>query len=334
MLIRKSLSVKDTDIKSLEALVSERETGGKFTSMEDYFKRCEKNLNKKAFRALVSVGAFDEIDPNRKRYTESVDNIYKCFDRIKNARDRAERAGREPRITFSNAFNLDTLAPVVEDYSVKQKLSLEREFAGLYLTGHPLDKYAYTINRVGSVSLSEFDYEIDDETHNISIASDIRNNTRINIVAVVTEIRKTQTKAKKEDMAILTLEDKSGVVTGLLFPDSYAECKDILEEGEVYHIVCDAMIKPDERPAVAIKKITKIDEGIVERVIIHAKDIDGMYKILPFISKCQGHNPVYVCTDNLRILLTQKYWASIENINHFIKNCQVPDGINITIEKW
>ena len=142
--IMQSLSVKDTDIKSLESLIQERETGGKFTSMNDYFKRCQKNLNKKAFRALVSVGAFDEIDPNRKRYMDSVDNIYKCFDRIKNAADRAGRSGRAPRITFDNAFNLETLAPMVEDYPVKQKLILEREFAGLYLTGHPLDKYAYT----------------------------------------------------------------------------------------------------------------------------------------------------------------------------------------------
>lgn len=332
--IVQSLSVKDTDIKSLESLIQERETGGKFKSMDDYFRRCQKNLNKKAFRALVSVGAFDEIDSNRKRYIDSVDNIYKCFDRIKKAADRAGRSGRAPRITFDNAFNLDTLAPAVEDYPVKQKLLLEREFAGLYLTGHPLDKYAYTTNRVGGVSLSEFDYEIDDETHNISLASDIRNNARINIVGVITEIRKTQTKAKKEEMAILTIEDKTGVVTGLLFPDSYAEYKDILEEGEVYHMICDAMIKPDERPAVAIKKIVRVEEGIVDRVIIRAKDIRGAHKILPFISRCQGHNPVYVYTDNMRILLTQKFWVNIENINHLINTGCVPDELNVKIERW
>ena len=332
--IAQSLSVKDTDAKSLDALVQEREANGKFLDMNDYFKRCQKNLNKKAFRALVSVGAFDEIDSNRKRYSENVDNIYKCFDKIKNARDRAERSGREPRITFNNVFNLDTLAPQTEDYPIKQRLALEREFAGLYLTGHPLDKYAYTINQVGAVNLSEFDYEIDDETHNIILASDIRNNTRINIVAVVSEIRKTQTKAKKEDMAILTLEDKTGVVTALLFPDAYAECKDILEEGEVYHMIGDAMIKPDERPAVSIRKITKIEEGIIDRVVIRAKDISGMYQVLPFMSKCKGHNPVYVCTDNLRILLTQKYWADIDSVKHFVKNQAVPNGLEIKIEKW
>lgn len=331
--IVQSLSVKDTDAKSLSSIVEER-SKGQYKSMEDYLKRCGKSVNKKTFRALVSVGAFDEIDSNRRRFVEATDNIYKCFEKIRNAEERAKKSGRVPRINFENSFDLNILAPEIEDYSQKERLSLEKKISGLYLTGHPLDKYAYTINKVGGISLSQFDYDINEETGAVMLKGDVHDRETINIIAVVSEIRKTQTKAKKQDMAILTLEDQSGAVTALMFPDTYSAYKDIVAEDEVYHIVAEAMIKQDERPAVAISKITKVEESIVKRIVIDAPDHNAVYCILPFLAKYKGHNPVYVRTQNMNILLSQKYWADADSIEFAIKNQLVPDKINVKIKSW
>ena len=331
--IVQSLSVKDTDVKSLSAVIEERKNGD-YKTMNDYFKRCGKQVNKKAFRSLVAVGAFDEIDSNRKRYVEAVDNIYKCFDKIKNAEERAKKSGRIPRLNFENTFDLTVLAPEIEDYTSKERLSLEKKISGLYLTGHPLDKYAYTINKVGGIALSQFDYDIDDETGSVMLKGDIRNGETVNIIAVISEIRKTQTKAKKEDMAILTLEDQSGTVTALLFPGSYAAYKDVIEEDGVYHIIAEAMIKQDERPAISISKITRVEESIVKRVIIEAPDHNAVYSVLPFVSKYKGHNPVYVHTQNMNILLTKHFWVNVDSIEFAIKNQLVPEKLNVKIKSW
>lgn len=332
--IVQSLSVKDTDAKSLNNIITERQEHGSFKDMEDYFKRCGKNANRKTLRALLQVGAFDTICPERKRFADGVEGIYKQLDKIKSAKDRAEKSGRTPRITFENSFALETLAPYTGEYTEKERLILEKEISGSYLTGHPLDKYAYSINRIGAMPLERLDYDIDDETGLVTTTYPLRDRETVNIVAIVTEIFKTQTKAKKEDMAILTIEDLTGVAKAFVFPKAYPDISKVLEENQVYHIVGDMMVKDDDAPAIAVSSMRKIDETVVNRAIVKIDNHQQARSLIHILPKFKGFDPVYVETPGLRILLKQSFWVSIESLKNAEEAGLIPEELKFNYKAW
>ena len=238
-----SLSAKDTDMKSLNNIVEERSANGEFKDMTDYFKRCGKSVNKKSFRALISIGAFDSLLDSRKRYIDAADAIYKKLDNIKAAAVRAEAKGKAPKMNFDNSFILDVLAPAIPEYTISEKLKLEREFSGSYLTGHPLDKYAFTINKLNAQELSYLDYELDEETGTVTPLHGIKNNENVTIIAVVTELTKTKTRKDGKPMAIMTIEDLTGAGKAFAFPKAYEKLSDVIEENQVYQIQGEIRIK-------------------------------------------------------------------------------------------
>lgn len=329
-----SLSVKDTDEQSVNAIVQERRAHGAFRDMYDYFARCGKSANRKTVRSLIQVGAFETIEPNRKRYADGIEQIYNQLTKIDNAAKRAAERGKEPRMTFENSFSLDALAPVVPDYTERERLIKEKEISGSYLTGHPLDKYAYSINRVGAMPLSHLAYDINEETGTVIPQHNIHNKESVNVIAVVTEIMKTQTRAKKEDMAILTLEDLTGIAKAFVFPKAYPSMSDILEENQVYQITGELMVKDDDAPSIAINSMKLIGEAMVERAIVAVPDHNAAKKLMSVISRFKGYDPIYVETPGMRILLNRAHWVSIDALKHAQKEGVIASELKITYKTW
>lgn len=319
-----SLSAKDTDAKSLNCIIEERQEHGDYSDMTDYFRRCGKNVNKKTFRSLVNIGAFSSVTPERRRFVYNADSIYKKLDSIKNAADRAAEKGKQPRMTFENSFILDTIAPAVSEYTQMELLQKEKEFSGSYLTGHPLDKYAFIINKLHSQELSYLDYDLDEETGAVTTVNNLRRNERITVVAVVNEITKTQTRKDGQPMAILTIEDLTGICKAFAFPKVYPNVADKLEENQVYEISGEIMLKDDEAPNISIIDIKPIESAMVERAIFTIRTHEEAKSLMRYLPKIKGSYPVYVNTDNLHILLNKKYWIDINLLRHNVEKGQFP----------
>lgn len=322
-----SLSAKDTDAKSLDCIIEERSRHGAYTDMTDYFRRCGKGVNKKTFRSLVSIGAFSSVTPDRRRFVYNADAIYKKLDSIKNAAERAKARGREPRMTFENSFILDTIAPAITEYTQMELLQKEKEFSGSYLTGHPLDKYAFVINKLHSQELSYLDYDLDEETGAVTTVNNLRRNERITVVAVVNEITKTQTRKDGQPMAILTIEDLTGLCKAFAFPKVYPNISDKLEENQVYEIQGEIMLKDEEPPSISIIDIKPIESAMVERAIFEIHTHTEAQTLMRYLPKIKGSYPVYVNTDNLHILLNKKYWVDIELLKHNVEKGNFPHSL-------
>ena len=327
-----SLSAKDTDMKSLNSIIDERNANGEFKDMTDYFKRCGKSVNKKAFRALVSIGAFDRILDSRKRYINATDAIYKKLDNIKAAAVRAEAKGKTPKMTFDNSFILDALAPAMPEYTSLEKLKLEKEFSGAYLTGHPLDKYAFTINKLNAQELSYLEYELDEETGAIMPLHGIRNGENVTIIAVVTELTKTKTRKDGKPMSIMTIEDLTGIGKAFVFPKAYEKLSSVIEENQVYQIQGEIMLKDDEAPSISVSKMQQVESAMVHRVVFKISDHLEAQAVMDYLPKAKGHHPVYIDTPNMHILLSKAYWVDIDSIKFAEANDMLPQIIKDKIK--
>lgn len=319
-----SLSAKDTDAKSLDCILNERREHGEYKDMTDYFRRCGKSVNKKTFRSLVSIGAFDSLTSERQRFIYNADAIYKKLDSIKQAAERAAAKGKSPHMTFENSFILETIAPAMTEYTQMERLTLEKEYSGSYLTGHPLDKYAFIINKIHSQELSYLDYDLDEETGAITTVNNLKRNEHITVVAVVNEVTKTQTRKDGKPMAIMTIEDLTGICKAFAFPKVYPEISDKLEENQVYEIEGEIMLKDEEPPSISVIKMQQVESAMVERAVFTIsthKEAKALMRLLP---KIRGSYPVYVNTDNMHILLSKRYWVNIETLKYSEKSKVFP----------
>lgn len=126
--------VKSVSEDTARLIVAERERGGRFTSVYDAVTRCVAAgvNNKTVLVNLALAGAFDGLEPNRRRVVEAIPALLSV------GRDESSKG-------MSLLAALDVpgedifMMPDVEDYSYTDRLGMEADMVGLYLSGHPMD---------------------------------------------------------------------------------------------------------------------------------------------------------------------------------------------------
>jgi len=140
------------------------------------------------------------------------------------ARQRAMRKGQID--LFSIAGQSPALAIVrpekePPDIPHATLLAGEKELLGVYLSSHPLDDYVGVIRRDGLVQIAEIDEESAGET--------------VEVIAIVAQLRKLTTRSNRV-MAVCQLEDRSGSIELVIFPDLYEESRELLAEALVLRV--------------------------------------------------------------------------------------------------
>lgn len=126
--------VKSVSEDTARLIVAERERGGRFTSVYDAVTRCvAAGVNNKTMLVnLALAGAFDGLEPNRRRVVEAIPALLSV------GRDESSKG-------MSLLAALDVpgedifMMPDVEDYSYTDRLGMEADMVGLYLSSHPMD---------------------------------------------------------------------------------------------------------------------------------------------------------------------------------------------------
>ncbi|MCY3994943.1 MAG: DNA polymerase III subunit alpha [Rhodobacter sp.] len=186
-----------------------------FVTLFDLARRADlKRIGKRPMEMLARAGAFDRLDPNRKRVLESLDALtaYSIASHDQRNSSQASLFGEtgddlpEPR-----------LAPV-EDWLPQERLAEEHTAIGFYLTGHPLDDYVAPLRRQGVTSLAD-----------VAVRAE-----RAPLVAKVggTVLRKQERKSAKGDrFAYVQISDPTGLHEAIVFSDVFAAAGERLEPG-------------------------------------------------------------------------------------------------------
>lgn len=333
--IAESLNTKGVDAQSIGNLLRLR-SQGHLNSMDDFYKHSA-GINKKAVQSWICIGAFDEFGIVRSQHLAAISEINKRLSLIANAEKRAQASGRKTKITYESKIKLDELLPDISELPDEVKYNLEKAYSGLYLTGHPLDKYQGTIHKIAAFPLSILDYEVNEDTGEIIPSNpNIRNGQSIRCICVISEIFKTQTRKKKEPMAILSIEDKTSIAKALMFPECWAKYKDEVDIINAFQIDGKISMSSTEEPVIFVSSIEKVKMKVTERIIVHCKNPNAVRDAFNYISgfKDAGstENPVYIETPTMRVLLKPEYWIDKTLWDRYPK-LDNPD-ISIKVAKW
>ncbi|HSX01370.1 MAG TPA: DNA polymerase III subunit alpha, partial [Candidatus Saccharimonas sp.] len=205
--IRFGLSaVKNVGSGPIEAILAARESGGKFTTIEDFAKRVSaRECNKKVWESLAKCGAFDSlVDGNRAQLLHNLDIVVAYAAKSqKNALsgqiDIFGSLGAEENLP---ALRLELPPAAVTN---REQLTWEKDLLGLYLSHHPLDDYAAYLG---------------DTCQPLSGITPEADGKLVKVGGFVTAVRKITTK-KGDTMAFVTIEDKTGSIELIVFPKAY-----------------------------------------------------------------------------------------------------------------
>lgn len=247
------VAVKGVGRGFINAVLSEREKGGPFTSFPDFCQRLfDADMNKRVLESLIKCGAFDGMGAYRSQlldaYEQVVDSIAQT--RRKNLEGQYDLfggGGDEPQ--SAPAMQLKN----IPEYTRRELMRMEKETTGLYLTGHPMDEYReiakqYRAAPVGSI-LSDFDREGGPEIYH--------DDQRVTVAGVVAA-SKTKTTRNNTLMAYATVEDDTGSIEMLVFSRVLAECAPYLKEG--MPILADGRIsvRDEKAPQIMCDRIRPI----------------------------------------------------------------------------
>lgn len=191
-------------------IIEERKKNGRFNSLSDFLNRIrDRNLNKKSLEALIKCGALDEFG-ERGSMLASLERLLEYNKELqKTSSDQNSLFGETNH--EKEELNLEKTEPATMD----DKLSWEKELLGLYISGHPLDKYKEKLEKNGGASIEK--------------ALKVPNNATVVCAGLVTAVREIFTK-KGDKMAFITLSDYNGSIESVAFPKTMEEYVDILQE--------------------------------------------------------------------------------------------------------
>ena len=261
------LAIKNVGSSIVDAIVEGRR-GRDIDNLYDFIKSIEPSeLNKKAIECLIKAGAMDEFTQNRAALLAISD------DAVGAAQSSARRISKDQ----ISLFQLDSdimedvktapELPNIQNFDKAHLLSMEKEMMGVYLSGHPLDKYRDLIDENITANTAEiFDSNLSGDGENESefIEERASGSNRFNdgdtviMAGMVGDLRRMITKSNQE-MARLTIEDYYGVITAIVFPREYAKAKYVLENDAIVAIKGTLSFKEDSDPEILVNKVTEIE---------------------------------------------------------------------------
>ena len=229
-------AVKGVGEGAVDDIVRERTENGPFKGYVDFCERISlKSVNKRVMEALIKVGAFDSCEKfNRKTLLENMEFIVSF----------AEKKQEEKLMGQTSLFDMGDANQSSEEqlnisesaeFDEKQKLSLEAELLGIYVSGHPLMRYKDIMSKLTSMNLAqiqELPTVLKPEGYNPKMKDENDPSKRSVIIAgMISEAKIILTK-KGDKMAFVTLEDLHAKIECLFFPKIFAEFEKFLSIDE------------------------------------------------------------------------------------------------------
>jgi DNA polymerase-3 subunit alpha len=260
-------ALKGVGAQAVEAIIAAR-NDRPFADLSDFASRINpRAVNKRVLESLAAAGAFDQLETNRARAFASVDTILGS----------AQHTHDAVSIGQSELFGgpsapTPLILPSAEPWPPAQRLQKEFDAIGFFLSGHPLDDYAVTLQRMRVQSWAEFARSVKAGASAGRVAGSV----------VSRQERRTRTGSK---MGIIGLSDPSGHYEAVLFSEGLAQFRDQLEPGKAVLLALSAELQGDDVRA-RIQGVELLDEAAAKlqkglRVFLRdAKPLESVAKRL------------------------------------------------------
>jgi DNA polymerase-3 subunit alpha len=239
-------ALKNVGVEAMK-LITEARGDKDFVTLFDLARRADlKRIGKRPMEMLARAGAFDQLDPNRRRVLESLDALVGYSAAIHDQKNSNQvslfgEAGDdlpEPR-----------LSPA-EDWLPNERLAEEHKAIGFYLSGHPLDDYMVPLKRKGVMTLAE-------------VAAQAERAPLVAKLAGAVAGRQERKSARGNRFAFVQLSDPSGLYEVTIFSDTLETARDHLEPGSNVVLSVEATMEAEQLKLLA-RSVTPIDTVAAE----------------------------------------------------------------------
>ena len=229
--IRYSLAaLKNIGAGAVATIVDERVANGRFKSLGDFASRVNpKALNKRSIETMSKAGAFDGVETNRAAVAANADTIMAM----------AQRTESDNALGTSDLFGGGGASgpPQIELRAMRawtpmERLAAEFEAVGFYLSGHPLDQYQSLLAKIGVRRFAEFEIA----------ARNGASSARLAGIVIAARERRSQ---KGNKFAFAMFSDPTGQFEAIIFSDTLAVCRDLLEPGTPVVVSVEAEVDGD-----------------------------------------------------------------------------------------
>lgn len=243
-------AVKNVGEKAVEVILESRAKEGSFDSLYDFCRRVDLTaVNRRVIESLIKCGAFDSTQMSRARMLAALDEALRVGQVF-------QRDSQSNQIDIFGLLGGDSKAakkpgdvyPQVEEWSSQQSLAFEKEALGFYITGHPLDKYDRVIKRITSGTIAELKER--------AATGDVK------ISGVVSALKLRNTK-KGDRYGSFNLEDKSGFVEVVAWPDVYRKSVEFLNSDDPIYVK-GRMEVGEERMQIFANEITSLAQEVAK----------------------------------------------------------------------
>ena len=251
---------------AIAAVIKERNENGEFKDFADFVVRCAKYVNKRIVESLIYAGAFDSFGYARAQ----VAAVYEDALARVNAMDK-QKAGEQISLFGSilEEQSLDVVFPNIPEYETMEKLSKEKSVLGVYVSGHPFEKFLpYFKDRTFNCSMLNAYAEEEDGAKTYTEISD---GMPITMGGMISAFKKLKTRTGSF-MAFVTVEDLYGSIECVCFPKVYEKMRSFLEADKVVSLSGKISIDAEKAPVIIADKITEfsIDEPQISTQPAHA----------------------------------------------------------------
>ncbi|MGZ8519345.1 MAG: DNA polymerase III subunit alpha [Candidatus Binatia bacterium] len=287
--------VKNVGEKAVEVIIESRSKGGPFDSLFDFCRRVDMAaVNRRVIESLIKCGAFDGTQVSRARMSGALDDAMKAGQA--HQRDQASN-----QIDIFSMLGTPTKAakkagesyPAVTEWSEQEALAFEKEALGFYITGHPLDKYDRVLKKISSGT--------------IVALKERAQSGEFRLGGVVSALRLRNTK-KGDRYGSFNLEDKTGFIEVIVWPEAYKKCADLLGADDPIYVK-GKMEVGEDRVQVIANEVTALAEAaknpknavpiaVAEKVDLYVREdavsADELVRLRDMLLDYPGKHTVYL----------------------------------------
>ncbi|NLM97157.1 MAG: DNA polymerase III subunit alpha, partial [Halanaerobiaceae bacterium] len=285
-------AIKNVGESAIAAIIEGRKDGP-YTSLDDFLQRVDlRRVNVQVTESLIKAGAFSSFRETRSQMLVKYEELYGKANRYRQKRAEGQTSFFDIVEDQESFFEDKVKYPEIGEMPVDEILAYEKEYLGIYLTAHPLDYYQEKIARFANCDCNKLQDRIEDDDK-------LLKDDNLLFAGIIIE-RKNHVTRNNKMMAFLTVEDWSGRVDLVVFPDIYSKFEKNLSPGS--RVMISAHISDD---SIIADSIIGLDTSLLEIIIkgneIGAQKLNNLKNIL---RKYPGEIPVFITIEaKMRYLL-------------------------------
>ena len=240
------LGIKNVGEGFVKELIQEREENGKFLNFTDFCSRMsDKCINKKLVENLIKSGAFDSLPNNRRELLLGYEEVLRR--EAENAKSKLSG-----QINLFDSVSTESTHQMIkyEDFTLEERLEMEKEVVGLYVSGHPVEKYSDFFKNEVVKEVARIAEEVE--------VGVLKESETVTLIVCVENLMIKKTKTG-DTMAFLTCEDISGRIELVVFPKVYSLSRRKMEKNAIFYVQGKISIREDEPVKIIVDTILDPD---------------------------------------------------------------------------